>query len=392
MIDLQQFVVDLHIHIGRTRLGAAVKITAAPSLTLQSIIHYAVNIKGIDLIGVIDCHVKEVLNELEEKIETGEAFPLKDGGVQFPGVTLLLGTEIELLDDQCKGPIHVLVFMPTIETMKEFSEWLATRMTNPNLSSQRIYEKAHTVQLKVRELDGLFIPAHIFTPFKSLYGKGVVSSLKEVFDPNMIDAVELGLSSDTSMADQVHELHAYPFLTNSDAHSLEKMAREYQIMKMKHPSFQELKRALQRSDGREISSNYGLNPLLGKYYRTICAVCSKQLDQHRCTACQSEKVVKGVFERLQELASNQERKNERPPYVHQVPLEFIPKLGKQTLKKLRNQFGTDMNIIHSVSREELRNVVSSSIVEAIMAARNGTLSIKAGGGGVYGKISTEVKE
>ena len=39
------------------------------------------------------------------------------------------------------------------------------------------------LQKKVKELDGIFIPAHVFTPFKSLYGKGVNKSLIEVFDP-----------------------------------------------------------------------------------------------------------------------------------------------------------------------------------------------------------------
>ena len=55
-------------------------------------------------------------------------------------------------------------------------------------------------QKKVQDMGGLFIPAHIFTPHKSLYGKGVKSSLTEVFDPSMIDAVELGLSCDTAVS------------------------------------------------------------------------------------------------------------------------------------------------------------------------------------------------
>lgn len=74
----------------------------------------------------------------------------------------------------------------------------------------------------MKAFEGLFIPAHVFTPFKSLYGKGVKTSLLEVFNPDLIDGVELGLSSDTSMADTIHELQPYTFLTNSDAHSLEK--------------------------------------------------------------------------------------------------------------------------------------------------------------------------
>ncbi|MFC0473376.1 endonuclease Q family protein [Halalkalibacter kiskunsagensis] len=386
MNTFQSYVADLHIHIGRTRLGAAVKITAAPSLTLQSIIQYAADIKGIDIVGVIDCHVIEVLKEIEDDINMKKAVPLLGGGIQYPGVTLQLGTEIELYDENCKGPIHVLCYMPTIEKMRAFSRWLAARMKNPTLSSQRIYENAKNVQIKVKDLEGLFIPAHVFTPFKSLYGKGVTNSLTEVFDPTLIDAIELGLSSDTGMADQLEELHNYSFLTNSDAHSLEKMAREYQIVRMKTPSFEELKLALAQLEERKIVGNYGLNPLLGKYYRTICAKCSIPTEENRCNHCRSSKLIKGVFERLRELASNKTAKIERPPYVHQIPLEFIPKLGKKTIEKLRDYFGTDMSIIHHVPEEELRKVVQPSIATAILAARKGTLSIKAGGGGVYGKI------
>ncbi|MFC0558219.1 endonuclease Q family protein [Halalkalibacter alkalisediminis] len=386
MIELQDYVADLHIHIGRTRLGAAVKITAAPSLTLKSIIHFAREVKGVDIIGVIDCHVPEVINEIEDDLLSGVAFEKTEGGIEYSGVTLLLGSEIELYDENCHGPIHILAYLPTIVAMREFSEWMARRMKNPSLSSQRIYEKAKVLQRKVRDLKGLFIPAHAFTPFKSLYGKGVKESLAEVFDPHLIDAIELGLSSDTKMADQINELHNYPFLTNSDAHSLEKIAREYQIVRLKDPSFEEVHKALQNTDGRGIKANFGLNPLLGKYYNTICAKCSVTSDTRTCLACGSTKFIKGVSDRLKELASSNMNENQRPPYQHQVPLEFIPKLGKKTLGKLRDHFGTDMNIIHHVTEEQLNRIVTGKISSAILAARQGTLSIKAGGGGMYGKV------
>jgi uncharacterized protein (TIGR00375 family) len=386
VIELKDYIADLHIHIGRTRLGAAVKITAAPSLTLKSIIHYANNIKGIDIVGVIDCHVEEVLNEIEDDIENGVAFELEGGGIHYSGVTLLLGSEIELYDNNCHGPIHILAYLPTISAMREFSKWLGERMKNPSLSSQRIYEEAKVLQLKVRDFSGLFIPAHAFTPFKSLYGKGVKESLTEVFDPDLIDAVELGLSSDTRMADQIKELHRYSYITNSDAHSLEKIAREYQIVRMEQPAFSELQYALKNIDGRQISANYGLNPLLGKYYKTICGKCYAETNEQSCSLCGSTVIIKGVSDRLKELASPSKTKVKRPVYRHQIPLEFIPKLGKKTLQKLRDHFGTDMNIIHHVGEEQLNQVVPRSVSAAIVAARRGDLSIKAGGGGLYGKI------
>ena len=386
-MTLHHYVMDLHIHIGRTRTGAAVKISAAPSLTLANILRQATSKKGIDIIGVIDCHVPEILDEIEDVIQHGEAYPLEEGGVQYPGLTLFLGTEIELLDDAAYGPIHILAFLPSVEKMRLFSDWLAERMKNRTLSSQRIYERPKTVQAKVRELNGLFIPAHVFTPFKSLYGKGVKDRLSEILDPNLIDAIELGLSSDTMMADQIEELHRYPYLSNSDAHSLEKMAREYQIVRLKKPTFHEFRLALLNEGGRGIVANFGLNPQLGKYHQTICAVCGNAVEKGSCNDCQSTRIIKGVSERIQELASNEQNKRDRPPYIHQIPLEFIPKLGKKTHEKLRTLFGTDMNIIHHVTEDELKEAVRPSIASAIMAARAGNLHIHSGGGGAYGKIT-----
>ncbi|MCM3714843.1 endonuclease Q family protein [Alkalihalobacillus oceani] len=384
---LHDYIADLHIHIGRTRKGEAVKISAAPSLTLERILGMAGDTKGIDIVGVIDCHVDEVLRQIEEAVEHQAAYPLAGGGLQFSRVTLFPGTEIELSDEAGQGPVHVLLFMPTLESMRELSDWLAQRMKNPRLSSQRVYERAKTVQKKVRELDGLFIPAHVFTPFKSVYGKGVKRSLAEIFDPDLIDAIELGLSSDTTMADQIEELHRYPYLTNSDAHSLEKMAREYQMIRLGQPSFSEFKQALKNEQGRMIVSNFGLNPLLGKYYQTRCAVCGEvTASGTACSACGSHKQIKGVADRLRELKSGEGGPASRPPYVHQIPLEFIPKLGKKTLEKLRAVFGTDMNIIHRATAEELQAVVPSSIANDILAARANGLEVEAGGGGTYGKV------
>lgn len=389
---MNNYFVDLHIHIGRTKKGRPVKITGAKSLTIENILYEASFIKGMDMIGVIDCHVPEVLQELTDLIEAGKVSPEIGGGLRFSNVTLLLGIEIEVYDENCQGPLHVLAFFPTIAIMKTFSDWLSKRMKNITLSTQRIYETAMNLQEKVKELGGIFIPAHVFTPFKSLYGAGVKASLTEVLNPKLIDAIELGLSSNTEMADQVKELHAFTFLSNSDAHSLRKIAREYQAIQMESPTFEELKMALHEEEGRKILANYGLDPRLGKYHRTTCAKCFTRIEDENqgCPACGHHGITKGVYERLQELKGAQEiiRKNKkiRPPYIHQVPLDFIPKIGPKMLEKLRDHFGTEMNIIHHVPDQDLREIVSQEIADMIVQARKGELSVSSGGGGRYGKV------
>lgn len=385
---MHDFYADLHIHIGKTASGRPVKITASKTLTLTAILQHASNQKGLDLIGVIDCHVPEVLEEMEQLMERGELVELAGGGLRFQKTTLLIGAEIELYDAFCKGPIHILTYFPTVESMKGFSNWMSAYVKNRTLSTQRIYVEGRELQKKVREYGGLFVPAHVFTPFKSLYGKGVRQSLTEVFNPDNIDAIELGLSSDTFMVSRIVEIQRYPFLTNSDAHSLNKIAREYQKIRMKEATFTELQKALNGEGERGIVANYGLNPLLGKYHETVCTKCGKQVSKEAqiCPLCQSGQFIKGVAARIEELSDLNASIVRRPPYVHQVPLDFIPGLGPKTFGKLLQTFGTEMNILHGVTKEQLELVVPTKIAQLIDEARNGQLRIVHGGGGMYGKI------
>jgi uncharacterized protein (TIGR00375 family) len=386
---VNQYYADLHIHIGRTQTGKAVKITGAKTLTFSNIIEHARDEKGLHIIGIIDCHSPEVIIEMEGLLNAGELIEHEKGGLFYGGLTIIPGSELEIYDEGTNGPIHVLCFFSNLKTMKAFSNWLSQHLKNINLSSQRVYVTGRMLQKKVKELDGLFIPAHVFTPFKSLYGKSVEKSLAEVFEPDLIDGIELGLSANTRMADQLGELHSYPFLTNSDAHSLAKIAREYQIMEMEEPTFTDLGLALQGIKG-QIAANYGLDPLLGKYHQTVCAKClnPKEPNRTECQECGHTKFIKGVAERIRELKTAEEGP-ERPPYHHQVPLQFIPGLGPKLLEKLLHHFGTEMAILHEVPEKALTEVVPEKIAKLIIRAREGTLSFDAGGGGRYGRISEQ---
>lgn len=385
---MRDYYADLHIHIGRTKSGRAVKITGSKTLTFSNILRVASERKGLHLIGIIDCHSPEVLDEMEEHLSTGELYELPDGGLRYQNVTVIPGSEIEVYDEHSHGPIHVLAFFPTMETMKSFSVWMSGYMKNIHLSSQRIYCDGRTLQKTVRSFGGLFIPAHVFTPFKSLYGKGVHSSLNEVFDPNLIDAIELGLSADTEMVKSIKELEQYVILTNSDAHSLGKIAREYQTIRLEHASFTELKKALQEIGGREITANYGLNPQLGKYHQTVCGKCFTNVAEGQiiCPSCHGKHIIKGVSARIKELSTEMEQHRPRPPYIHQVPLDFIPGLGPKMLERLLQTFGTEMDILHKVSVEELEKIVPRKLAFYIDQARIGALSFEVGGGGKYGKV------
>ncbi|WP_088035685.1 endonuclease Q family protein [Evansella clarkii] len=393
---LKNYYMDLHIHIGAAKSGRPVKITASRNLTLEAVLEEASFRKGLDIIGVIDAQSPEVLEELEELIDQGRAVPLKGGGIRFEEkVTLIPGSELEVYDQSCQGPVHLLCYFPGLKEMRHFSSWCGERVKNIHLSSQRIYAQARELQQKVRELNGLFIPAHIFTPFKSVYGKGVKTSLAEVLDPDEIDAVELGLSSDTYMADQLPELAGYHFVTNSDAHSASKIAREHQVVKLEAPDFSEIAKMFSSAGERRILRNVGLHPKLGKYYRSFCRAC--ELPAVNCLCTGHGQRVMGVSERIRELAERQRYflensskasgiKPARPPYLHQVPLEFIPGCGPKTLNRLLDAFQTEMRVLHEAKDEELKSVIPDKVAEKIIQARAGVFTLKEGGGGIYGKI------
>ncbi|MBO7744018.1 TIGR00375 family protein [Paenibacillus sp. MWE-103] len=390
---LRRVFADLHLHIGRTERGEPVKISGSRDLTFRNIAHEAAVRKGISLLGVIDCQSPGVQEDIEALLDRGEMTEAEGGGIRYRDTVILLGAEIEVRDAGF-GPAHHLVFLPDLAAMRDFTGWLAKHMRNVRLSSQRLYAPSRELQAEAKGRGGLFVPAHVFTPHKSLFGS-CSDRLADTLDPGLVDAVELGLSSDTRMAGCVPDLDRYPFLTNSDAHSLAKIGREYNELRLAEPSFRELAMALRGEEGRAIAANYGLNPVLGKYHRTFCLNCGSLAeadgDGERCAQCGSPKQVRGVLDRILELAERAGRvesvvPEDRPKYVYQVPLEFVPGIGRKTLDKLLARFGTEMAILHDAPEAELAETAGAQAAAMIVSARLGGLRLQAGGGGRYGKV------
>lgn len=224
------------------------------------------------MIGIIDSHSPGVLRDIQRSLESGEMTLAEGGGIAYRGTTIILGTEIEIREPGRKE-CHVLAYMPDVERMTDFSAWMSRYMRNVNLSSQRLYAPARELQDEIYGRGGILIPAHIFTPHKGLYGCAA-ERMADIFDLGRIAAVELGLSADSEMAGYLSELDDFTFLTNSDAHSLGKLGREYNVMELARPSFAELRLALERKNGRKVSANFGLNPRLGKYHRSYCGAAA----------------------------------------------------------------------------------------------------------------------
>ncbi|WP_082415809.1 endonuclease Q family protein [Numidum massiliense] len=379
---------DFHIHIGRTEAGEAVKITGARNLTFANVIAHGSGDKGIDMIGIIDAASRGVQREIAALLDAGTVTPVDGGGLRYERTTIVLGCELEIMPPG-HGPMHLLCYFPTFDDIRAFRAFLERYMKNTQLSTQRFHGGVSELFSAVHELNGIVIPAHVFTPFKSLYGS-CADRLTDVLPAEQIIAVELGLSSDSLMADQLAELHSLAFLSNSDAHSLPKIGREYNELAVNSVSFHGWVEALKRENGARVVANYGLDPRLGKYHRTLCKTCERQLAEVAavCPYCGSRHVIQGVRDRIAALGQHHgDSPRDRPPYIYQVPLEFIPGVGPRALQKLLDQFGTEMNIIHRATEEELAGVVGEKIARRIVRARYSELAIEDGGGGVYGKVN-----
>ena len=389
---------DLHVHIGRSESGKPIKITAARSLNFANIAKECVERKGINVVGIIDCASPYVIEDIENFLKTGEAYELKDGGIIYKDkVCILLGSEVETSEkgrNGKAGSAHNVCFFPHLKDIKEFSKEMSKHIKNITLSTQRSDLSGYELIDIVEKYNGILIPAHIFTPHKSYYGN-CTDRLEYIFKEKFskIFAVELGLSSDTFLADTISELENKTFVTNSDAHSLPKIAREYNKMLVEDISFKEIVKALKNEDGRKILANYGLDPKLGKYHRTYCDDCQKAIETKEpvetCPICGGKNVTFGVFDRIELLKDKPQTKSpeNRPPYIYQIPLGFIPGVGGKTIEKLLNTFETEMTILHKLTQDDIEAVVGKKVAENIVKAREGKMQVHSGGGGNYGTVS-----
>jgi len=387
---------DLHIHIGANLDGRPVKITASSQLTFTNIIKECLEKKGIDLVGIVDCAAPGVIKEIEKLTAAGQIVELPEGGfLHKDRVTVILGSEIETVEKNGGGS-HPVAYFPFFRNLKEFSRIMSGYITNIELSSQRASLSTSELLAVTEATGGVLIPAHTFTPYKSVYGNAA-RRLKELIGKDgfaSIPAIELGLSADTEIADHLAELAEKSFLSNSDAHSLPKIAREYNLLQVERVDFKELMLALNRRQGRKILANFGLDPKLGKYNRTFCHQCNRVAEAvPPVVACQfcgenGDKLVIGVYDRVVMIEDYSEpvHPSHRPPYYYQVALDYIPGITPAIYQRLLQVFGSEMAVLHQANADNLKKAIGWEIAQNILMARSGKLIMASGGGGHYGKV------
>lgn len=376
---------DLHIHIGQSLDGKAVKITAAKSMTLPNVIQVSRDIKGLSMIGVIDSQSPGVRRDFQTLLQGGVLQPLPGGGYTSQGLIIILGTEIEL--SLGTGSAHFLAYFPTLDHLEKYIHKLQPYVKNMQLSSQKAHLGVEQWLEAVAEGEGIWLPAHAFTPHKGIYGN-CCESLLDVL-PGMPPALEIGLSADRLMARSIRELGQVVLFSNSDAHSLPKIAREYNLLRLSEGSFQGLQEMVYQKKG-EVLMNYGLPPSFGKYHRTYCLICEKVVEGKapllHCPTCGSDHVVMGVLDRLVSIADTEIPKAPDSRYTYQLPLKDLPGIGPKMYQSLLGYFGTEMNVLHQASEEDLIRLAGEKVAQWILLSRQGKLQFQAGGGGVFGKV------
>lgn len=386
---MKAYFADLHVHIGQAG-GQPVKITASRDLQLKTLLYRDAPEKGLDIVGVVDAACLPVEREITQLIKTGDLRELPQGGfLARNGVLLIAAAELE-----SREGVHSIIYLPTLDSVHRYHKYVRSRVKNLSLSTQKTAaDIPDLINLSIIA-DGIYCPAHAFTPHKGVYGC-CVTRLRNLLGAGFssVKVLELGLSSDTNMADLIEECRHFNFLSNSDAHSPANLAREYNLLRMQKKNFAELRLCLENREGRRIMANYGMDPLMGKYHRSYCPSCNLILEQPApvasCPSCASSSLVNGVFDRIMEIKDFDEPHHpvSRPPYNYRVPLRQMPGVGRKKAAALLQAFGSEIELMERADPERIERIGGKDLAALIKIMRQGRLPIKPGGGGRYGRVA-----
>jgi superfamily I DNA/RNA helicase/PHP family Zn ribbon phosphoesterase len=452
-----RIIADLHIHSHFSRATSA-------KLTPPYLERWA-RIKGINLLGTGDCthprwlaELREQLREAEEGLYTLEegvradfdAGPALEEGLPKPRGTgggdlfrFVLTGEISTIykrGDKTRK-VHHLIILPDFRAAASFQTALE-RIGNTGSDGRP------TLGIDSRELLALLldaderailIPAHIWTPWFSVLGaKSGFDSIGECYGDlsSRIPAIETGLSSNPPMNWALNSLDPFSIISNSDAHSPDKLGREATIFEMTL-SYPSLRAALGRTGettgngkaageaspekpettGSGIAGTIEFFPQEGKYHYDGHRKCGIYLDPEAaasagglCPAC-GKPLTRGVMGRVLELADRPvsedaacppgSEKTNRRPYRSLIPLKEllgeILETGTASRKVnaayagLIEKTGNELSLLMDMPPETIEKLscpgLSGELLgRAVARMRSGEVAITPGYDGEYGII------
>ncbi len=406
------FYADLHIHSKYSR-------ATSKNCDLKHLAYWARK-KGITVIGTGDFTHPVWQAELKEQLVPAEPglFRLrpdleKEVAQMLPqacqGTTrFMLSVEISTIykkGDKTRK-IHHLLYAPNFSAVDRMTEQLS-RIGNVKSDGRPILglDSRHLLEITLESDPGSYlVPAHIWTPwFAALGSKSGFDAIDECYAdlaPHIF-AVETGLSSDPEMNWRVSSLDRFRLVSNSDAHSPEKLGREACVFDTELDYFS-IRRALETGQGYQGTIEFF--PEEGKYHLDGHRNCQIRLLPHqtkqlegRCPACGKPLTV-GVMHRVDDLADREDDTQPETAGAVQslVPLPEMlseilhvgPKSKKvgQHYEGLLNQLGPELQLINDMPLEDIRNSGDTLIAEAISRLRKQEVIREAGYDGVYGTI------
>ena len=409
-----KLVADLHLHSHYSR-------ATSKNLTLEHLWKWA-QIKGVQVVATGDIAHPGWLAELRDQLEPAEAglFRLKPEhsaalAEQVPAacrgtVRFLIGGEISNIYKKYDRTrkVHNIVFAPSFDAtarlqaeLEKIGNIRSDGRPILGLDSRDLLEIVLAVDDRCH-----LIPAHIWTPWFSILGsKSGFDSVQECYadlTPHIF-AVETGLSSDPPMNWRVSWLDRYTLISNSDAHSPQKLAREATCFDTEL-SYDALFGALRSGDRRHYRGTIEFFPEEGKYHldgHRKCGVCWEPADTRanggRCSAC-GKPVTVGVSHRMEELADRPPgaRPPAAGPFASLIPLpEALSELlgvgpGSKRVQReyhrLVERLGPELAILQEVPLEEIDACGGAVLAEGIRRLRAGEVRAQGGYDGEYGVI------
>ena len=310
--------------------------------------------------------------------------------------------------------IHVILHVPDFDSVEKINKQLA-------IIGNIVSDGRPILGLDVHDLlelflntcpDGFLVPAHIWTPWFSLFGsRSGFDSVEECFGDlsPYIFALETGLSSDPGMNRLVSALDRFTLVSNSDCHSPAKLGREANLFDTGFDFFS-MRDALKSNKSKGFIGTVEFFPEEGKYHldgHRKCNVCLTPDETKKvkeiCPLCKTP-ITKGVLSRVFELA---DRKvpyftDNDPMYKSLIPLpEVLSEImckGPATKTILSeycrviNLFGSDFNLLLNVPVAEIKQRHSERLGDAVKRVRKREVVCDSGYDGKYGAIKVFNKD
>ncbi|OGY78754.1 MAG: DNA helicase UvrD [Candidatus Kerfeldbacteria bacterium RIFCSPHIGHO2_02_FULL_42_14] len=402
---MKPYILDLHIHSRFSR-------GCSKYLTLDSVAAWCEK-KGIDIVATGDFTHPGWFTELKQQLVETEpglySLTNKTSKTRF-----ICSTEISCIykKNDATRRIHVLIVAPNLIIVEKINTKL-NEIGNIKSDGRPILGLDVKELLKIcLEIDErcLMIPAHIWTPWFSLFGsKSGFDHLEDCFEEMTpyIYAIETGLSSDPKMNWGLKQLNNLAILSHSDAHSVENLAREADVFALEQPSYDAIYEIIKTRDPKQFLYTIEFYPEEGKYHfdgHRDCNIRFTPEESHKhkniCPKCGRSLTI-GVLNRVNALSDQPENSKGRIPFKYVVPLAQIiaESLQKNVHTKAVDQIyeqltkhTPEFQLLLHMPFAELRTIAEDRIVEGIKRMREGNLIIHPGFDGVYGEVKIFSKE